>query len=294
VVAVNLKEKHIELKKYLCVVVMSKDHQDFIRDCLYSIYREFQSDLEVVVNDVNSKDNTIFESIKIAKELGLNLTVNSISYDAATLVALKEISNKINTRNIILISADDALNVGYSQGIFQVLQEIIYSDIVVNFPLIVTDRVLTKKNTRASKWSKSLIVNKYKLSIGNPGNITGSLLPWHLVKKELSTNALPNTLIEDYWLWWKLVDKVKFINSPIGEVLYRQHESNTTGMRSSSQFAGSLGFSCGIPMISSNLLFFKLLSLSLIVRWIRHLKITVWKAFFLGYLNCIRNKQLWT
>jgi len=277
----------------LSIVILSRNHQDYVSDCLNSIYREFKGSINVFLVDVNSSDRTISNGSLIAKKLGINLVIKSIGEDEATLIVLGKISDLITTKNIILISADDALGEGYCDGISNILQNSFQNNVVINFPLTITNENLVKQNSRKSKWSSSINRNKFKLSISNPGNIAGSLLPWELVKNELDKKPLPPTLIEDYWLWWKLVEKVEFINSPIGTVLYRRHDSNTSGMKSSSEYARSLGLSCGIPMISRNNIFFKILSLSLIVRWIRHLKFSVWKEFFYGYFCCIRNKRKW-
>ena len=273
----------------LSIIILSRNHQNYISDCLNSIYREFKCNISVLLVDVNSRDRTIQYGSLIAKKLGINLAIKSIGKDEATLIVLGSISDLIKTKNIILISADDALGEGYYEGITKILQNNLQDNIVINFPLTITNADLVKQKSRKSKWSSSLNNNKFKLSISNPGNIAGSLLPWELVKKELDKKSLPPTLIEDYWLWWQLVGKVEFVNSPNGTVIYRRHDSNTSGMKSSSKYAWSLGFSCGIPMISQNNVFFRMLSLMLILRWIRHLKFSVWKEFFNGYFCCIRN-----
>jgi glycosyltransferase involved in cell wall biosynthesis len=279
-------------QKKISIVILSRNHEQYIGDCLYSINREFGNQLMVRLVDVNSSDETIVKAHSAAQELELNIISNQINENLPTLSVLELILGFVDDDYIILISADDALGENYANAVHEIFSNSIVNEIVVNFPLNVTNKNLIKQKTRVPKWSHSTNLNKLKLSIGNPGTISGSVLPWKLIRDSLISESIPRILIEDYWLWWKIVEKAKFINSSSGSVLYRRHDSNTSKLRSNANYAQSLGFICAMPIISNNYLLFKVLSISLIFRWVRHLSPKVWQDFIHGYYCCIKDQAV--
>jgi len=276
----RIKTKFDEITEYT-VVVLSRNHERFIFDCLSSINRELW-DAKVVCADIGSSDATLSLGKQIASEFGLKSQHVQFSNDTKTLTVLKNLEVYIETKFAILISADDALGENYRIALNNI-QKINPHESVINFTSLLTDENLVVIGSKEPCWRETAQKNRNLLSFSNPGTAPGAVIPWKTLTKQDSWKNPPKILIEDYWIWWQLVDLVPFINCTEAQVLYRQHEYNISKARKNKDYAYSLGLITAIPNIRADSLCNKIRSLLLILRWIRHLNLIVWPIFVKGY-----------
>lgn len=273
----------------LTLILFSRDHLQFVDQCLDSIYQEFSGALKVINVDVGSIDGTEKRIVQRAKELGLSLYQELRPRDTKTLTVLKTLEDSINTKFVVLLSSDDLFAPGYGSALLLTLDSL-KENAVLNFSLIETNSSLEKTRLHLPKWKDSVKKNKRVLSIMNPGTAAGSVIPFKKLKTLPVWSSVPPILIEDYWLWWALVEHVPFINILSANVIYRKHGSNISRARQSQDYAYSLGFAAGLPRSMNNSRFNRCFSLFLIPRWGRHLAYLVWKDFFRGYLDSLKKR----
>lgn len=272
------------------VVVLSRNHERFIFDCLNSINREL-SDAKVICADIGSQDNSYDQGEKIAKECGLSSRHIQLSEDTRTLTALKKLESYIDTKYVILLSADDALGENYRTALNNVRKSNPHES-VINFTSTLTDQNLRPLGSKKPTWGDTIEKNRKLLTFSNPGTAPGSVIPWYTLTKQIAWKNPPDILIEDYWIWWQLIDLVPFVNSDESNVLYRQHSNNVSKSTKDKSYSVSLGYVTALPNINAKNFLNKFFSFLLVVRWIRHLNVIVWKDFFAGYLSAIRSKIL--
>jgi glycosyltransferase involved in cell wall biosynthesis len=273
------------------LVLISRSHALFVEECLESIKNEFQNDIKIVNIDVGSRDNTQEIIKENSQKKGLSLEYISLPYDTPTLLVLKTLSKTINSEFVILISADDTFGKDYRKALETNLESM-EDPCVINFRLSITDSKLKQIKIRDPHWATSSRKNSFRLSTGNPGTAPGSLIPWNLLISDDSWKTPPPLLIEDYWIWWILVGKVNFINNTESTVNYRQHENNTSKLSGSPEYAFSLGYVSALPILLSKSFMGKFIGSFLIIRWLRHLNIMVWKYSVRGYLSALSKGKL--
>lgn len=271
------------------IVLLSKNHEAFISDCLKSILRELP-ELRVICVDVGSKDDTFRKGKNIARDLNLNSEHIQFNDKTKTLLALKKIEKKVETKFAILISADDAFGIQYRQALLEIFKDKT-REVVVNFKSLVSDQQLKPSRIRKSSWGDSHQKNRKKLLYSNPGTAPGAVVPWQVLTKLASWQNPPDILIEDYWIWWQLIDHVPFVNCSESFVFYRRHDKNLSRQSKNKDYAYSLGYVSALPNVKSQHVLNRLLSLTLIPRWIRHLHVNVWKYFISGYQSAYRNEK---
>ena len=263
------------------IIVLSKNHENFLSDCLTSIHREL-SDVKILCADISSIDESYVLGQIICKKLGLKSTHLQLDANTRTLTALKSLEKLVSTNYVILLSADDAFGIGYREALIKLLKaNTEYS--VINFPSLLTDEKLKPLHLRVPRWTGSVKENRKRLSYSNLGTGPGAVIPWKILINSESWKQPPNIVIEDYWLWWQLISLVPFIAAKESHVLYRQHQHNISKASRNKAYAYSLGYVSALPTYKSNNYKNRLLSLILIPRWLRHLNITVWKNYLSGY-----------
>lgn len=270
------------------ILLLSRNHEKFIGDCIDSINREFGNEIQLLNLDIGSIDETLRISKSLCNKFGINAVHLKLDKDTKTLTALKNLEEYVSTTYVILISADDALGENYSQALNK-LFSYITEYTVINFPSIVTDQNLQPLYSRVPKWSRNAKSNKKLLSYSNPGTAPGAVIPWRILVETQSWKQSPDIIIEDYWLWWQFIDIAPFITSQESNVLYRQHQNNISNESRNVDYAYSLGYVSALPWNKSNISTNRLLSLLLIPRWLRHLNISVWKNYFAGYQDSKRS-----
>lgn len=270
------------------IIVISKNHEEFLSDCLTSIHRELY-DVKILCADIGSIDESYDLGQKICKKLGLNSTHIKLHSDMKTLTALKSLEKYVSTNYVILLSADDAFGTQYRIALIKLLgKNSEYA--VINFPSLVTDENLKPLQLKTPNWTGRVEKNRQRLSYSNPGTTPGAVIPWSILINIESWNQPPDIVIEDYWIWWQLITLVPFVSSQESYVLYRQHQHNISSASKNVNYAYSLGYVSALPANKSNNFKNRILSLILIPRWLRHLNITVWRKYLSGYLDSKRSE----
>jgi hypothetical protein len=267
----------------ITIVILSKDHEKFISDCLHSVHRELP-DAKIVCADVGSTDHCYELGKSIAEELKLDTVHIKLKQDTKTLLVLKNLEKYISTKYVILLSADDAFGENYRNALINLLKSN-SGGVVINFTSVITDQNLKPLYSKKPKWSEQHKKNRRKLSYSNPGTTPGALVPWTILISSPAWTEPPSIVIEDYWIWWQLIDLVPFVNCYESNVLYRQHKNNISKATKNEDYAYSLGYVTAIPNIKANNTWNKFLSITLIFRWIRHLNFIVWYKFAVGYVE---------
>ena len=267
----------------ITIVILSRNHEKFISDCLHSVHRELP-DAKIVVADTSSKKECHELSKSIAGDLKLSSAHLKFNENNKTLSVLKKLEKNISTKYIVLLSADDALGRNYRNALINLLKTDI-NDAVFNFTSMITDQNLKPLRSRKPQWSELNRENRRKLSYSNPGTAPGALIPWTVLINSPAWREPPSIVIEDYWIWWQLVDIVPFVNCYESNVLYRQHQDNISKATKNKDYAYSLGYVTAIPNIKASNTWNKFLSITLIFRWMRHLNFIVWYKFALGYFD---------
>ena len=264
------------------ILLLSRNHEKFIEECIHSINREFGNEIQLLNLDIGSIDGTLGISKSLCNEFGMDAVHLKLDKNTKTLTALKSLEEYVSTTYVILLSADDALGENYRQTLNKLFSDIT-EHTVINFPSMVTDHNLHPLYLRVPKWSVSSKKNKKLLSYSNPGTAPGAVIPWKMLVETQSWKQSPDIIIEDYWLWWQFIDIAPFITSQESHVLYRQHQHNISKASRNKAYAYSLGYVSALPTYKSNNYKNRLLSLVLIPRWLRHLNIAVWRNYILGY-----------
>ncbi len=269
------------------VIILSRNHEKFLHDCLSSINREL-SDAKVICVDIGSLDSSFSHGKQLANKFGLNSKHIELHKDTKTLTVLKKLESFIDTKYIILISADDVLGKNYRISLKK-LRMLNPQESVINFTSTMTDQNLIPFGEKKPHWRDTSKKNRNLLSYSNPGTAPGAVIPWQALIKLDAWRNPPDILIEDYWIWWQLIDFVPFLNCHESEVLYRQHKQSISRANKNKDYAFSLGYVTAIPNIRADKPWTKFLSLLLIVRWIRHLNYLVWKNYAFGYVKAKKN-----
>jgi glycosyltransferase involved in cell wall biosynthesis len=275
----------------LTLILFSRDHLPFVDQCLDSIHDEFGSSLKILNVDVGSIDDTEKRIVQRAQELGLTLTQVLRPRDTKTLTVLKSLEDSINSQFVVLLSSDDLFAPGYGRALLSTLDQL-KQDAVLNFSLIETNSLLEPVRLHVPRWTNNINRNRRMLSIMNPGTAAGSVIPFNKLKTIEAWKSVPPILIEDYWLWWALIEHVPFVNVLNANAIYRKHGSNISGAKRNRKYAYSLGFAAGLPHSMNNSQLNRVLSLFLIPRWGRHLAPSTWSNFFRGFLDSSMNKRI--
>jgi glycosyltransferase involved in cell wall biosynthesis len=270
------------------IIVLSKNHEKFISDCLTSIHRELY-DVKILCADIGSIDDSFNLGQKICKNLEMQSTHIKLHPKTKTLTALKSLEKYVSTNYVILLSADDAFGTKYREALIKLLKDN-SKYCVINFPLLYTDENLKPLHLKIPKWTGSFKENRKRLSYSNPGTAPGAVIPWRILINSDSWKQPPNIVIEDYWIWWQLITLVPFVSSQESHVLYRQHPHNISRASKNIDYAYSLGYVSALPNDKTNSFQNRLLSFGLIPRWLRHLNITVWRSYLSGYQEYKRSE----
>lgn len=251
-------------------------------DLLDSIETEFLPETRIIFADLGSTDSTM-DVIK-AHVLHKRDTVRLLAFDigTSTLTALSSELPNIETEYVLGISGDDVFSDGFGQVIRGISHDRNSQRFMINVTLVHTDECLNPLKVQNPHWSDSRRLNRYKLSFGNPGTGPGAIYPVSELVHALEKKNLHGLLIEDYFIYWQLVDKVNFVNLPTAKIHYRRHPNALGKQYRNPQFAKSIGFSVGLSFSNSSNLLQSLLSVFLFLRWIRHIPLKNIGVFLSG------------
>jgi glycosyltransferase involved in cell wall biosynthesis len=271
----------------LVLFVFSYDYANFLQECLDSCLRELGRDFQWVLVETGDTESTKLIASEFAAKNQVKIDYLKLE-KTSTLIAVLKLSKIYSQKHAILLSADDLLGENYGDQVRFELAQVYNKPTIVNFQHIICDDRLNPLSMRIPKWSSTIYANQRRLTIGNPGNTAGALLPWEFVSNTLTKDKIPSILIEDYWLWWQSVEECDFKNNTLGTVLYRKHAASTTSASRNSHYAFSLGYVSALPCYMNKNVLNRLLGLFLIFRWGRHLHYSVWDSYRKGYIESFR------
>lgn len=278
------------LSSTVALILLSKNHEKFVEECIDSVYRELGSAISIINLDFESTDGTVSKIKTLATNYSMNLHSESIAPKTGTLLAILGAPVHQEIEHIILLSADDALLPNYGAALNAIkLQG--FPPKLINFGLLIGEELVKAQKAKVPKWSKYSFVNSLFLSLGNPGTAPGSVLPWRLLSEINTHRVIKGNLIEDYLIWWFLQDKAEFVNIKKPLVFYRQHANNLTKSRRNPDYAFSLGFNAGLPLQQKSSIL-KPLGALLFLKWVRHVAISSVPHFVKGFFSCLNNKIL--
>jgi len=133
------------------IIVLAKNHEQYLSDCLRSVHRELPR-LKVLCADIGSRDKSFEKGKEIANTLKMKSIHVQLSEDTKTLTSLKKIEPYIDTKYVILLSADDALGEGYGDAVRGILTKT-PSYLVINFISVVSDQNLKPMYSKYPRWT---------------------------------------------------------------------------------------------------------------------------------------------
>jgi hypothetical protein len=270
------------------IIFIARDHQEFIPDCITSAKREFPEPTQVIFLDAGSQDTSTAAFSNSIRDSNFNCSYIYSDRSDTTLENVAKAIKEVTTSHFILISCDDAFGSNYGATVQKLLSEDVSEKTVFNFTLEICDLNLKPTGIRGPNWSNRVELNKRRLSLGNPGTTAGALFPTEATSRIFRKNQPLESLIEDYWIWWNIVETIKFRNVTDATVLYRKHHSSTSQLRNDRRYIKSLAQAASLPLIMPNKTINKILSLTLVPRWIRHIKLPGYPIFIREYLNSAR------
>jgi glycosyltransferase involved in cell wall biosynthesis len=230
----------------LTSVVLTRNHEAFLLDALESIEAQLPSDVEVIVVDIGSNDETVQLVHEYSHTATRQILLKSLDIPPFTTVhALQSLKGAIKTSWVSLLSGDDLLGDRYFEEVSHFVNS---RDIfnVLNFQLCVVDQNLTFVRHSAPRWSSISWLDRLLMMYENPGKAPGALLPWRLLEDSAFMRFSPRCLIEDHLIWLSLRDAVHFSRSRRGKVLYRRHLDSLSSQSQNPELAWSLGYCSGV------------------------------------------------
>jgi len=268
----------------LSVVVITRDHEQFISECLESIEREFSSDVRVLIIDVGSLDGTMKIVDKFIASTKLEVELISVMRDTTPLGAFKSLVDCVETKFISVISGDDFFLDGYGLIAASYSSEIANNS-VVHFSQFIVDEKSQIIGGRTPRWSSKPSHDRKRLLFSNPGTTAGCLLPWNLLYENCLTDDSFDTLIEDYYFNCRLVSEAIFHSEFNVLVAYRKHESNLSSQSANFAYALSIGICVRQAWNIASSPLEKLTTFILFLRWGRHLSFFALPKMIHGFLR---------
>ncbi len=224
----------------------------------------------------------------ILKEFKSN-SVNSIKLiridrKNSPLGALRALTEFIYTDFISVISGDDFFLPGYGAVARNLIQNNA-PNFVTNFSQLIVDKDSIQVGRKSPRWSTESQKNRRMLLYSNPGTAAGCLLPWKYIKKVCLEDESFDTMIEDYYISMKLIPTIPFKSEFKELVAYRVHENNLTNQKMSKSYATSIGICISLSWHSAINVMEKILSLSLFVRWGRHVNVRRIPQVLYGFIK---------
>jgi glycosyltransferase involved in cell wall biosynthesis len=277
------KKARKEVILEVTVFVTTFNHENYVCDLLDSIELEFLPGTNIIFADLGSSDATLDLIMGHRLYLDNRVKLVSLSLGTSTLTALSRELSGIETRYVVGMSGDDVFYSGYGEIIRNLSVEQESQSVMINVTLIHTDENLLPFKVQRSRWSDFSRWNRYKLNFGNPGTGPGAIYPVSELATVLQKRELAGLLIEDYFIYWQLVDHVKFINLPSAKILYRRHPKALGKQYLNPDYAKSIGFSVGLAFNNSGNALGNLLSVFLFLRWMRHIPLKNLSIFLVGF-----------
>ena len=255
----------------LTFIVLAKNHELFIRDCLRSLDSYLHQSTEIVFVDLGSTDLTVNSARGFLNQVSRKFKVVEFRGEKLTSTfGLQQLLPSITTQWVGIISGDDAIT-GQYVSVIEAAFHKAETNTVFNFVLQMTDKNLVSLRQATPRWSRNAFLNTLWMFFENPGKSPGSILPVQQIRNSKFMNIDPYCLIEDYPLWLCLNGLVTFKKIGDGEVLHRQHTHSLSRSEASSDYAWSIGY-CIVLSKSSADNWFKVILVSLGERrWLKQI-----------------------
>lgn len=226
----------------LTVVIISLNHELFIREVITSVYRAFDSGVPVVHIDSGSKDQTR----KLARQTldDLNMRVDSVAGQFTTMQALNAADSFVSTPWACLLSADDSFSPSFGETIQRILLDA-PPNLALNADLAVIDASGRQVGQSHSKWTRSDSLNRRLMSLTNPGRAPGCVIPWRWLRSRRFFERHLQSSVEDYLLWTEIAKFGCIRRDRNLRVNYRLHGANSGNRVTDPKFAWSLGYAGG-------------------------------------------------
>jgi glycosyltransferase involved in cell wall biosynthesis len=212
-------------KKLVSVALATWNGSKFLRKQLDSIYQQTYKNIEVIVTDDLSGDDTPSILNEYKKEKGLKFIVNSFRLGIA-----QNFAKAISFCNGDYIALADQDDIWQREKIETLLKEINGYSLIFSDAILIdeNDAVMAKSFINYSGYKIHLVKDVFKHLVYH-NFVTGCTA---LFNRKLLGKAFPIPTGEIYHDWWlaQIASKangIKYLNSPL--TFYRQHASNNTG-----------------------------------------------------------------
>lgn len=221
------------MKPLVTIIVVSYNHSQFIKENLDSIKNQTYSNIQLIVADDASQDNSVEVFENWLQENNYTALKNYHKKNTGLATTLNESIALATGKYIKLIAADDFLHEESIELCVKKLEEL--GD---NYGMVFTDTFAINNNSE--------IVNDIA-DYNSLGNIDPYLFQKELIKGNriaaltvlMKTSVLKETgpydskfIVEDYYRWLKINEKYLIAYIPNKLAYYRQHDSNISQLRS--------------------------------------------------------------
>ena len=240
------------MNSLVSVIIPAYNHEKYVQDAIKSVINQTYKNIELIVIDDGSKDNTWQKIKELEDECKKRFT--NIYFETKENEGTCKTQNKLISKAsgdfITLLASDDLMTPNLIETLINFLSK--HEDYV----LVGADDKLIDSNSNLIGWDKDQNIQEYNKAkfktfgeflqfyrtdinfnsddFGNYKNLLkGNHIPnGFLIRKNIILNYVypftPEAPLEDYYMMLQLskVGKFKFINEPLS--LYRIHNSNTS------------------------------------------------------------------
>jgi len=209
--------------KLVSIAMATYNGEKYLREQLDSIFNQSYNNIEVIVCDDCSTDNTLKILEEYSNQYGLIYFINE-----QNLGYVKNFERVISLCSGDFIALSDQDDIFLEDKIKILLEEINDNDVIH------TDAILIDKNgdkifNSYSNYSKKLVRPKSEIELVLNGCVTGCTC---MMTKKFAKNIIPfpnNLYVHDKWIGFVAYksDSLKYLDIPL--IKYRQHSSNNIG-----------------------------------------------------------------
>lgn len=208
----------------LSVLVQCYNHQRYLEEALRSVYDQDLEGVEVVVVDDGSKDNSGQLLKKLQKELGFELILQK---NRGLIPTLNDLLKDASGRYVCLLAGDDF----YPPDKF--VQQIEYMDSHPECSVLLGNSIVVDSWSRVLRRQNQLFITDKDCELSfeevflGRRRVSGASSMFRKSALEDVNAFPPDVMVEDLWVWLKLLSRGHKITWLDKEwAYYRVHESN--------------------------------------------------------------------